>query len=197
MKKITFVIAFVCIGLALQAQSIAAGIKAGVNRGSLTTQLSGYNEGPVQTGYTGGIFARAGFLGFFVQPEVMFNQRVGKFEKKDTNFTNSLSYVDLNLLVGYSIGGVVRFNFGPSYGLLVNASQQKEKYDDPTFAKEAFESAVLGFQIGGGIDLARICVDVRYDFNIGNMGKTFWGKDYSTNSNQLQFTVGYKIIKLP
>jgi len=197
MKKTIFVIAFVCIGFALQAQSIAAGIKAGVNRGSLSTKLSGFNEGPVQTGYTGGIFARAGFLGFFVQPEIMYNQRVGKFERKDTNFVNSLNYVDLNLMIGYSIAGVVRFNFGPSYGLLVNASQFKQKYDDPSFAKEAFESAVLGFQIGGGIDLARICVDVRYDFNIGDMGKMYNGNNYSTNSNQLQFTVGYKIIKLP
>lgn len=202
MKKLLIIssLCFLAIG-GTQAQTLQAGMRLGLNRGTLSTKIPNINEGVVQTGYLGGVFARAGILGFFVQPELMFTQRLGAFETASGNYTNTFNYVDANLMVGYSLLGIVRFNLGPSYMMLVDVSQDADAaVKDPNFAKDKFNSSVLGLQIGFGVDLGKFCIDLRYDTNMGEIGKEVvingTNADYRTNSSQYQFSLGYKFFKL-
>jgi hypothetical protein len=205
-NKILIVITLLIGGMLqdVAAQSLSAGIRAGVNRGTHSTKLANHNEGVVQTGFTGGAFARGGILGWFIQPELMFSQRNGAFETPNGNYINKLNYFDINLLLGWSLMGVVRLNAGPSFMQLISAAQEKiGGYNDPDFSKDYFNSSVLGVQFGGGVDISKFCFDIRYDITIGDAGTTRARalttnpNDYMTGSRQLVFTLGYKFIKLP
>jgi hypothetical protein len=186
------------------AQKFSVGVRAGVNRGTHETKVAEQNEGVVQTGFTGGAFARAGLLGWFVQPEIMFSQRNGAFETTNGNFINKLNYVDINLMLGWSLFDVVRVNAGPSFMQLLSAAQEKiGGYNDPGFSKDYFNTSVVGLQFGGGVDLGKFCFDIRYDMTLGDVSTakakllTTNPKDYMTGSRQVVFTLGYKIFKLP
>jgi hypothetical protein len=186
------------------AQSFSFGARAGANRGTHSTKVANINEGVVQTGFTGGVFARAGLLGWFAQPEIMFSQRNGAFETPNGNFINKLNYIDINLMLGWSLFDIVRVNAGPSFMQLLTAAQEKiGGYNDPGFSKDYFNTSVLGLQFGGGVDLGKFCFDIRYDMTIGDVSSTRARllttnpKDYTTGSRQLIFTLGYKIVKLP
>lgn len=202
MKRIIFVVTALLMGTFVFAQGLQVGARLGVNRGTLSTAIPNINEGPVQTGFTGGAFGRVSLLGFFAQPELMYAQHVGKFETTAGNYTNKLNYFDMNLMVGYSLMGVVRLNIGPSLGMLMSAKQDATNatVDDPDFNKSNFESSYWGLQYGLGVDLGKFCIDIRWISNITVMGKVIdvngISKDYTTNSNQLMFSLGYKFIKI-
>jgi hypothetical protein len=204
MKKSTlFVTLFFAIQCQLQAQLVRleSGTRLGLSRGVLTTEFPNFFEGPIQTGFTAGAFGRLTAYGFFMQPEAMFSQRVGKFEDQNNpekNFRNSLSYLDVNAIFGYRIGGVLRLSLGTSYGILLNASQVDNGISTPEFSKEAFQSTVLFLQYGAGFDLGRFSVDLRRERNVSQQGKILSTPtsmhDYRTNTRQWIFTVGVKIL---
>ena len=202
MKRIVFVVTALLMGTFVFAQGLQVGARLGVNRGTLSTAIPNINEGPVQTGFTGGAFGRVSLLGFFAQPELMYAQHVGKFETAAGNYTNKLNYFDMNLMVGYSLMGVVRLNIGPSLGMLMGANQDADNATvaDPDFNKSNFESSYWGLQFGGGVDVGKICIDIRWISNMTEMGKVInvngISKDYTTNSRQLMFSIGYKFIKI-
>jgi hypothetical protein len=182
------------------AQSFSLGAKAGVNLSSLTTDMSGVSQGDQQIGFTGGVFSRIGILGFFVEPSVMYSQRKGSFQASGQTSTTRLDYIDVPVMVGYSFLSVARAYLGPNFQFLVNADQSGAKSSN--FSKDNFESTGVGLQVGVGVDISRLTIDLRYDGCITNLGKkvvdqnTNQKVDYSTRANMFQLTVGYKFIKL-
>lgn len=204
MKRYVFIIMMIAGCIAASAQGVQLGVRAGINSGNLTTKLPGIIQGTEQRGFVMGAFARATALGFLVQPELNFSQRVGKFEDPAVGgaFTNTLSYVDVSVLVGYGVLGLLRVNFGPTLMTLVSASQSRDNsIINRNFKKDNYNSTAYGFQIGAGFDISKFCIDIRYDTNITNLGKNGitgsggpW--DYRTGFGMYQVTIGYKIIKL-
>jgi hypothetical protein len=202
MKKILLIITvLVLAGVKLSAQSLGFGVKAGMNFSSLENNLSSqYSATAGANGFVGGVWGRAGLLGFFVQPELLYTQRKGAFTSKadSSAVINTLSYIDIPVLVGYKFA-FVRFNAGPNFQFLVNASQDaSDKARDPNFSKDNFNASSVGLQAGVGIDLLRLSIDLRYDTNLGSIGKEISvnGKtfDYGTRASMWQLTLGYKIF---
>ncbi len=185
----------------LQAQSLGFGVKGGLNFSELENNMGARYSGTASAnGFVGGIWARAGFLGFFAQPEVLYSQRKGAFTSKvdGTAVINTLSYIDVPLLVGYKLA-FVRFNAGPNFQFLLDAQQKaSDLAKDPNFSKNNFESSSVGFQVGAGVDLLKLSIDLRYDGNFGSIGKeiTVNGTqyDYSTRASMWQLTLGFKIF---
>ena len=205
MKKLILLLAVFGIYLTGHAQGLALGIRAGVNNGNLTTKLPNIVQGPVHNGFTIGAFGRASLLGFFVQPEINFSQRIGEFQKVGVgSYTNTLNTIDINALVGLSVLGVVRVNLGPTLMTFVSTSQVGDKsIKDAYYGNDFYNSTAIGFQIGAGVDLGKLCIDLRYDTNLSNLGMTSvyssyfgHGSNYSTGFGMFQFTLGYKIIKI-
>ncbi|MES2688827.1 MAG: porin family protein, partial [Bacteroidota bacterium] len=139
--------------------------------------------------------------GLYIQPELLFSQRRGVFgDSSGKTTTTTLSYIDFPVLAGFKIL-VFRINAGPNFQFLVGASQSGSGNRDANFSRDHFNSAVVGFQAGIGADLGPFQVDVRYDGSIGNLGKNVVNSsgqkvDYSTRSNMLQITLGYRIFKI-
>jgi len=203
MKKILLAFSLVCINLFVQAQTIDFGVKAGLNRSELSSNLTTITNTNSATGIVAGAFGRAGILGFFVQPEVLFSQRKGAFQSgaNGTAITQTLSYIDVPILVGYKFL-FFRANAGPSFQNLIVANRRTDGDPvnaDPNFAKDKFNSSVIGYQAGIGLDLLKLTFDIRYDGSFSDLGKKVVDSqgntlDYSTRATMWQFTMGFKIL---
>lgn len=202
MKTIAIIATFLTTIFITNAQMFDLGIKAGLNRGELTTkQQNLYSESASSIGFCAGAFARVGILGFFVQPELMFSQRKGAFQStaNQTAVIQSLNYVDVPVLIGYKLL-FARVNFGPNFQFLAGANQKAEGTAiDRNFSKDNFKSSNIGYQAGIGFDLSKITLDIRYDGVFGNAGKKIIDAagntiDYSTRPSMLQFTIGFKFL---
>jgi hypothetical protein len=182
------------------------GNRIGVSRGILTTteDILNFFEGPIQTGFTGGFFGRVTLFGVYIQPEVMFAQRPGKFEDIITpakNFKTNLNYTDLNIIVGYRFLSVLRASVGTSYSMLLSQSIVPTNENGADVPKGDFNPSVFFLQYGAGIDLGKFCIDLRRDINLSQMGKIVedvngLATDFKTNSRQWVFTLGYKFLDI-
>jgi hypothetical protein len=202
MKRVVLFLLAMFALIFVNAQSFGLGAKGGLNFSKLSNENSlAYSATSSATGLVGGAWARVGFLGFFVQPEVLFTQRKGAFTSKvdSTAVINTLSYIDVPVLFGYKLL-FLRLNAGPNFQFLVNAKQKATSVArDRTFSKDNFNNSNIGFQAGVGVDLLKISLDLRYDGSFGSIGKeivTASGNkiDYSARSRMWQFTIGYKIF---
>ena len=184
----------------VQAQSLEAGVKAGINVSTLS-KAPNLGDANSTTGFVFGGFVRTSAAGFFIQPEVLFTQRRGVFTDDSTKLTvtNTLTYLDVPVLFGYKLA-VFRFSAGPNFQFLMSANQDApDILKDPNFSKDNFNAASVGFQVGVGVNLGKINLDARYDGSIGDLGKTITtasGKQvsYSTRANMFQLTIGYRIL---
>ena len=187
-------------GANVQAQSLEAGVKAGINVSTLS-KAPNLGDANSTTGFVFGGFVRTSAAGFFIQPEVLFTQRRGVFTDDSTKLTvtNTLTYLDVPVLFGYKLA-VFRFSAGPNFQFLMSANQDApDILKDPNFSKDNFNAASVGFQVGVGVNLGKINLDARYDGSIGDLGKTIItasGKQvsYSTRANMFQLTIGYRIL---
>jgi hypothetical protein len=200
MKKLVILSCMIVSTFAAYSQTLGFGAKAGLNFSKLSNNVNTMRGSENATGFVGGVFARAGLLGFFVQPEVLYSQRKGAFTSNadSTAVTNTLSYIDVPVLVGYKLL-FARINFGPNFQFLVNARQDANSASkDPNFSKDNFKSSAVGFQAGIGVDLMKLSLDLRYDGNFGSLGNKVDRNgqtiDYSTRASMWQLTLGYRIF---
>lgn len=202
MKKIVLSIVLLAAGICTQAQTLDFGLKAGLNFSEMENNRQDLYSGTANaTGFLGGVFGRVGILGFFAQPEVVYSQRKGAFTSKadGTAVINTLSYIDVPVLVGYKLA-FFRVNAGPNFQFLVGANQDAstDAAKDPNFSKDNFNSATVGYQAGVGIDLMKLSLDVRYDGSFGSLGNevNIGGQkfDYSTRASIWQVSLGFKIF---
>lgn len=184
----------------VHAQSIEAGVKAGINVSTLS-KAPNLGDANSTTGFVFGGFVRTGAAGFFIQPEVLLTQRRGVFtdDSSKLTVTNTLTYLDVPVLFGYKLA-VFRFSAGPNFQFLMSANQDAPALlKDPNFSRDNFNAATVGFQLGVGVNLGKINLDARYDGSIGDLGKTITTKagqqvNYSTRANMFQLTLGYRIL---
>lgn len=187
--------------MVVKSQTLGFGLKAGLNFSEMTNHVPTLRGGEKATGFVGGAYARAGILGFFVQPEVLFSQRRGAFTSTvdGTAVTNTLSYIDVPVLVGYKLL-FARLNFGPNFQFLTGAKQDANSASkDPNFSKSNYNSSAVGFQAGVGVDVMKLSIDLRYDANFGSLGKEIVNSsgqniDYSTRASMWQLTLGFRIF---
>lgn len=200
MKKIAAIVLVTLFAIDAQSQAIEFGVKAGINLSSLTSAPN-LGDANSTTGFICGAFVRNSSDAFYIQPEVLFTQRKGVFTDNASKLTvtNTLTYIDVPLLVGYKLA-VFRINAGPNLQFLASANQEAPvSLNDPNFSKDNFNSFSVGMQVGVGVNLGKINLDVRYDGSLGDLGKTITTSsgqkiNYSTRANMFQFTIGYRIL---
>lgn len=187
------------------------GIKGGVNLSTLNTSLlsSGISQFYVenaknQTGYVAGVYARLGRK-VFLEPELLFSAKGGTFDainvvsgdKKlvDIHYTN----IDVPLLLGIKLGHL-HFLGGPiaSYQLSNNETVDTafNNYLGGSIANGLSKSQIA-YQVGGGIDLLGITLDVKYEGSLTDIAqdiKVPAGVTLSQKPSLVQVTLGIKIL---
>lgn len=111
-------------------------------------------------GFELGVYGRAKFSGFYIQPEVMFHRTNKQFEIDNGNRNLNITYSRLNIpiMVGQRYFKVLRLNTGP-----VGTLQIAGKSDDVDQIN--YNNFNIGAQLGFGLDIWRIRFDARYQLS--------------------------------
>lgn len=164
MKKI-ILIALLLIGGTTIAQTY--GIKGGLNYGATgdyQTVSEGFEdatttEGKSNTGFHLGGFAKVGFLGFSLQPELVYTSLTTDYD----TFEYKLNKIDAPVLLGMRIIGPLEVKAGPSFQYILN---NKIENSDLEFS-DVENDITMGYQLGAGISFGKLGFDVRYEGAFG------------------------------
>jgi len=202
MKKIIVTLSLIMAVLVSTAQNLEVGIKAGISRDNIALEdvqnLSTKIEGNTTTNI-GAYIRLITPVGFYVQPEVIYNRRGSNFTVQGSGskaFSHTANYIDVPVLVGWRILRTVRFFGGPNFQFLTK--QITDIPNDPKFKVESLKGFNTGFQVGAGVDLLKFRVDLKYDFNTNDMGSAFSynGVAPTLQNNMFTLQVGFKLFSI-
>lgn len=126
-------------------------------------------------GFHFGLYSRISFLGIYVEPNFLFNSSSVDYNLReeifDTGVINSVrseSYnnLDIPLLVGCKLG-FFRVQAGPVAHIFLNSTS--ELTDIPGL-NQKFKDATFGGQIGFGLDIMKVRLDLNYEVNLSKFG---------------------------
>ena len=199
-KQHLLIIMCLVLTSSIKAQDFSMGVRAGFSRNSVGQDFMSYSSKDAITGLTLGGYAKVKVLGFFIMPEVNYNQRGN--EIKDFG-TSTIHNIDVPVLFGKQFFKTVRINGGPNFQFqLANTQTQLGNYIN----QSKFNDFVLGMQLGVGIDVWKLSLDARYDMNLSSAGDIVYVsndlaktvlKQYSSRANMFVFTLGYRLFQLP
>ncbi|MDX1602993.1 MAG: outer membrane beta-barrel protein [Salinimicrobium sediminis] len=164
MKKYVVLLMF-CITSAAMAQS-GFGVKGGLNyadNGEMTyTDFTNAGEdiiegGESKMGYHFGVFYQMNILGFSLRPELVYTTTKSSYQFNQEEADYNVSKIDLPILVGTKVFGPVKLFAGPSLQYIVDNDFEGFELGD---VKDEF---TIGAQLGAGIQLGKIGLDVRYE----------------------------------
>ncbi len=217
MKKLFITIALVSCSLSISAQSFSWGPKIGiavpsikvsdvqdVNSGAQALSLLEDVNGKV-SGHIG-VFARISLLGFYIQPELLvsssksevgFNIPTDDFNLESVMGEVKLNKLDIPVLIGKRFLKVLRVNAGPVFTLPLNEDISfKNLTTNIEDVKTNYKSATIGAQIGAGLDLTFLTVDVRYELALQSLseGISIGNAEFAADQrvNQFLIAIGVK-----
>jgi len=172
-----------------QAQ-ISGGIKGGLNFANQEYSSDGFNISPdARTSFHLGAFAVINFsdkLG--LQPELLYSGKGSEFNVSGSSFTQKFTYLDVPILLRYSITEMISLHAGPQISLLMSA--EDEDGDD---ISDSVSGSDLGLSFGGQVDLPMgLVAGVRYNLGLSNIDDTNSGGD--VKNKVFQIYVGYKLF---
>ncbi|MEA1785431.1 outer membrane beta-barrel protein [Arenibacter sp. GZD96] len=189
MKKTLLTMALAFIGMAAMAQSGSGfGIKAGLNynqNGDLRFQdiqnagqdLIRGSDGKV--GFHVGFFGKVDLIKFYLRPELVFTQTKSSYELNGTSNEYDVSKLDLPLLFGFKVIGPVHIFAGPAFQYTLNNDLDDFSVDD---VKNDF---TVGLNIGAGVNLGRIGLDVRYERGFSENEANFIDRNVTSVSGRV------------
>lgn len=194
----------------VQAQVFNFGPRAGFTFSQLQlddTKVAGLPieefESDFKTGVSAGIFFQFKFAGLLLQPEAMFSQESGNLKFKDASLDDirkvKFTKLDVPVLVGFKLGNTVRLLAGPVMTYTTGVNMEPGAVDLVESVVKDFDSKTWGYQVGAGLDLGRLAVDLRYggpfakrSFLVDVGGKTH-EVDYKKQT--LEVTLGINLVK--
>lgn len=190
MKKITALFVFVCfLGVGVYGQGISGGVKAGLNLANQTFSGNGFTSSPsfLPSIHAGGYLTVMFSEHLGLQPEVLYSAQGAK----SGSAKYKLGYVNVPILVRYSVNSLLSFHAGPQIGLLTSA-----KYDDGSTEedlKNEVKGTDIGVAAGVGIDLPmKLNFTFRFIKGLSDINDT--GSDIKQKNYNLQLSVGYKLF---
>jgi hypothetical protein len=179
MKRIILISSLAILVLSSSAQ-IDFGIKGGLNISNVKASeilTDDYRINPAASGNLGyhvGGFMRASLAGIFIQPELYFSSIASEFKVEDVSGSSTpeqlvkqkIGRLDIPVLVGVKLG-TFRLGLGPVGSITLS---DQSDLTDITGYKATFKSATFGYQIGAGLDIWKIGIDLRYEGNLTKLG---------------------------
>ncbi|WKN31305.1 porin family protein [Porifericola rhodea] len=208
MKRILFLTtALTLFAFSSYAQLFTFGPKIGLSSSKVRVMedVEGIASGDSEVGFHAGLFARVSVLGFYVQPEAMFTSAKGNIvlDESVTNNAESiqeLSYnkLDVPVMLGFKIGPLLRVNAGPTFSFILDQDIRSEGAAAVEDVSQNYNDANVGYQVGVGLDISKIVIDLKYENNLNALGEsvTIGGQEFETDMrNQLiQLSLGYQLF---
>ena len=200
MKKLHLIL-FLTFSLSqITRAQMAFGVKAGVNYNSNSIEevSSDVFEGAEsKTGYHAGVWIRFKIpvVGLYFRPELVYTNLENEVKFISTDKTTSYTFqkIDIPLLIGKKIFGFGNVYAGPSFQYILNSDFS---FSDISDVKS--NGFTLGLQLGGGIELGKLGIDVRWERAFSGVESTFIGTtggnvNFDTRVNQIILGLSYKL----
>lgn len=168
MKKL-LLIGFSLFSICAFAQSINFGIKAGMvynaDKGMIRETNNLFKEkGKGSVGFQAGAMLRIKAASFYVQPELLYTNYKNEFEENGESIDIKKNRLDLPINVGKTFAlGLVQIQTGPVFSM--NFEDKIKGVDLPDADKR--DKMSLGWQIGTGLNIKKLNIDLRYEFGLG------------------------------
>ena len=139
----------------------------------------------VRGGYHIGAFTQIKAGKFFIQPEVLFNSGSADFtlssvrnsEGRKEIIKDTYNQMDVPVILGYKSGSF-RIGAGPVGHVHLNEKSDLLKKEG---FKEAFDQMTYGYQIGVGLDLWKLLIDIKYEGNFTDFDEFIQFNDMDVN----------------
>ena len=174
------------------------GLKAGLNYNSNSIKKVSDNvfEGAKsKTGYHAGIWLRfkVPVTGFYVRPELVYTNLKNGITYENVETTYSFQKIDVPVLIGKKIFGIGNVYVGPSFQYIIDSD-----FDFDDIKEVTSDGFTVGVQFGGGIELGKLGIDVRWERAFSGIESTFTralGSDvnFDTRVNQIIIGLSYKL----
>lgn len=176
MKKFIIIVLALVLAAPLFSQ-VKFGLKAGASTDFTFTDLTFpgtdviiQNAKDAEWGFQGGVFMRATFAAFYIQPELLLATATNSVTYDDVEaggapviYNQKFNKLNIPVLLGVKVGPL-RINAGPAASVMI--TDPKEIIEGATYKRATF-----GYQAGLGFDLfKRLTFDVRYEGNLNQFG---------------------------
>lgn len=139
-------------------------------------------------GYQGGVVARLHLPICYVQPELLITSAGGKVRQQAQETALRYTNLTLPVLVGTSLGGLLRIQAGPAFNWLLLAEEKDKDI------KENYRPLSVGYQVGLGIDIWRIMVDVKYEGSLTKFGHQLAGFQTDHRPRLFILAIGFNLL---
>ncbi len=184
---------------------IVFGIKGGLNYNSNSisnVKDDVFSGAKSKTGYHAGIWLRfkIPIIGFYVRPELMYTHLESSITytptsggKKATSY--SFNKIDIPVLFGKKIFGVGNIFIGPSFQYILKTDFSLSDIKDVKT-----KGFTVGLQFGGGIEIGKLGLDVRWERSFSSVETSFINKNvtnsggnFDTRINQIIIGISYQL----
>jgi len=208
MKKIIFA----CFLLTLVTKNSQAqlhfGLKAGVNYNSDSFESVSndvLNGAKTKTGIHTGLWLRAKLpvIGLYIRPEIVYTElnNIINYESPfSAPITTDFKFrkIDVPVLIGKKFLGIGNVFAGPSFQYILSSD-----FELNDLREVSTESFSLGIQLGAGIELGRLGLDLRWERGLSKTETVFVDNTiFDSNFNfdkrvsQIIFGISYKLSKV-
>lgn len=153
--------------------SLQLGVKAGMDY----MKIGGRSfDGKHYPGFSGGLYGKLNFTSkWYLQPELDYNQTIGKTSDQFNQIYNgvsdqlvNLNYVSVPVLLGFKPIPQLSLLLGPQYGYLF--AQTTDLLQAPTDRnRNAFSKSDVAIVFGGQLNLDKVIFGIRYSVNLNNI----------------------------
>jgi hypothetical protein len=205
MKKFILILFLGAFAIPSQAQFFQLGIRGGLSSYNVGyrdfTNLSNISiESNSDLGMHLGFYSRIQLLGFYVQPELLYTRSGSSLSmtQAGSTTTSELSFqrIDLPVLAGKKFFGLLRVNAGPVFSSLIRADLTEMGIKNTI--SNAYRDNSVGFQVGVGVDIWKLVVDLKYEGSLSRFGEGIVanGQSFATDARPSQWlvSVGYRVF---
>ena len=208
MKKIIFACFLLTLVTKNSQAQLQFGLKGGVNYNSDSFESVSndvLNGAKTKTGIHTGLWVRAKLpiIGFYIRPEVVYTELNNSVNyespfsaPKTTDF--KFRKIDVPVLIGKKFLGIGNVFAGPSFQYILSSD-----FELNDLREVSTESFSLGIQLGAGIELGRLGIDLRWERGLSKTETVFVDNTiFDSNFNfdkrvsHIIFGISYKLSKV-
>ena len=171
------------------------GPKIGYTTSKLSTDLDSITES-VKSNFQIGAFFRFGKK-LYLQPEIYYATSGGTLKIDGTSLKETIQMKNLSIpvLIGFKLINAkvinLRIMAGPVANFILNKTITADEAIDDPFLDSDFKNVAWGLDVGAGVDVFFLSLDIRYEFGLNDL---YDPGSETINSNVFIVSLGFKIL---
>jgi hypothetical protein len=175
------------------------GPKIGYTASKLSTDLDTI-AASAKSNFQIGAFLRFGKK-LYLQPEIFYATSGGKLEVEGTTLKQDIRFKNLSIpvLVGFKLINAkvinLRIMAGPVANFVLGTKIEASDLVQDPLQESDFKNAAWGMDVGAGVDVFFLTLDIRYEFGLNNIYIVPEGAaDQTMKSNLFVVSLGFKLL---